>query len=99
MEKSIVIISLAVSFLTLVTIIWSMRDKIFSHGSEEQKMVDRVIDLEKTDEYFSKSIGAMKEDIKNIEKNHLTHMERDINNINVHLAEINTTLKFIIKEH
>ena len=41
---------------------------------------------------------GVKDDIKSIKENHLSHIEKDINNINVHLAEINTTLKFIIKD-
>lgn len=98
MEIIVVVISAVVSLLTLIAILLGFRDKIFSHGGKEQKTTDRIAELEKTDKEFSKCIDGIKDDVKSIKENHLAHIEKDINNINVHLAEINTTLKFIVKE-
>ena len=91
-------LSILISAFTLIGIIVAFRDKIFNKGGNEQKLKDRISDLEKNDSEINKCMENIKKDILGIKENHLTHIEKDINNINVHLAEINTTLKFLIKK-
>lgn len=63
-------------------------EKIFNSGKKDENISNRVGDLEKNFDCVSK-------DIKTIKENHLTHMQADINKIQVSIAEINTTLKYI----
>jgi len=87
MEKLPIIIS----SLTLIGILWGFRDKIFGSGKKEQNLEDRVISLEE-------NYKEMSDDIKTIKTNHLPHIQADIGEIKVMLAEVKTSLKFINKE-
>lgn len=84
-------LSIILSGLTLIGLLIGFRDKIFRRGRSEQSVKDRVSNLEKNQLEVCK-------DIKDIKENHLTHIQASIEKININLAEVNTTLKFIIKE-
>lgn len=66
-------------------------DRVWKKGGKESNIDDRVLNLEKG----YKNVCA---DIKSIKENHLEHIQKDISDININLAEINTTLKFLKKE-
>lgn len=66
-------------------------DRIWKKGGKDSNISDRVCNLEK--EY-----SDVCKDIKTIRENHLEHIQADISTININLAEINTTLKFLTKE-
>lgn len=59
---------------------------IFRSGKKEANIDERVTALEKS------SLDTAR-DIKDIKENHLSHIQDDMNKINLNLAGINTTLK------
>lgn len=103
-------ISIIISVLTFVTLLLSFRDRIFKSGKNEKSIEDKVSDLEKSDGEFKIKIADINKDIKTIKENHLYHIEKDINelklqqerdigNIKINLAEINTTLKIKLNKN
>lgn len=91
MENHIAII---ISILTLISIIWGFRDKIFGRGKTEQKIEDRVCSLEED----NKIINSKLDEINKGVNNHLTDVNKSITKIEVNLSAINTTLEFLKKK-
>lgn len=98
MEKLEIVVSTLIPIATFITVLLAFRDRIFKSGKKEKSIEDKVADLEKSDTEFKKSIEGINTDIKNIKENHLSHIQSDINKININLAEINTTLKIKMKD-
>jgi peptidoglycan hydrolase CwlO-like protein len=88
-------LSILISGLTLVGILIAFRDKIFYSGSNKQKLDDRVTNLEKSDCTIKESIDDINKDLKSIKENHLAHIQKDMNSINIKIERIETTLDFI----
>lgn len=80
-----------IAVTSLVSMLILVVNKISKKGGVDKNLTDRVHNLETG---FKEVSG----DIKTIKENHLTHIQSDIGEINVNLAEINTALKFIIKD-
>jgi archaellum component FlaC len=91
-------LSIIISSATLITLLLAFKDRIFRGGKTSQQIDDKLNQLEKKDAQLDVCIGEIKGDIKSIKENHLEHIQQDISKINVNLGEINTALKFIIKE-
>ncbi len=91
-------LSIIISALTLLGILIAFRDKIFNRGGTEQKMSDRVSNLEKSDCTIKESIADINKDIKTIRENHLTHIQGDMNAIKIKMERIETILEFIKKK-
>lgn len=71
------------------------RDRIFKSGVKEENLENRVDIIDKTiAELKSANVDTAK-DIKTIKENHLAHIQADINNINVKMERMATTLEFI----
>lgn len=88
-------LSTIISGLTLVGILIAFWDKIFNKGSKDQKIDDRIASLEKSDCSIRESISDINKDVKIIKENHLYHIQKDMNAINVKMERIETTLEFI----
>lgn len=98
MEQFEMVTSVVIPIATFITVLLAFRDRIFKSGKQEKSIEDKVSDLEKSDETFKENIKNINTDIKNIKENHLSHIQADINKININLAEINTTLKIKMKD-
>lgn len=95
MEQIIITISAIITVLTLVTMLYGFRDKIFHSGTSSQKNDDRITNLEKSDISIQENISNINNDIKKIKENHLAHIQADINIINIRMERMETTLEFI----
>lgn len=82
------LVSLIVGFLGMITTFIMLRDRVYLDGSNSKNIEDRVTSLENNNQ-------TVAEDIKTIKENHLSHMQCDINKINISLEGINTTLVFL----
>lgn len=89
--EALEIVSGSISILTLISLLTVFRDRIFTSGAKAKSIVDRVSSLEDSQKEVAK-------DIKTIKENHLAHIQTSIQDINLNLVEINTTLKFLNKE-
>lgn len=88
-------LSIILSILTFISIVWVFRDKIIGSGKQDQRIDDRVSELEKSDTDIHKCIDNINTDIKTIKENHLAHIQSDITDIKVNVAEIKTSLQFL----
>lgn len=81
--------NLAESILAICGILgffFSLYNSIFKSGKKESNLNDRVVSLE------NNSINTSK-DINDIKTNHLAHIQADMNEMKINIAEISTTLK------
>lgn len=88
-------ISIIISGLTLIALIWSFRDRASKSGKDEQKIHDDISNLQQENSNLRNNITTINKDIKDIKENHLYHIEKYINGININIAEIKTSLQFL----
>lgn len=88
-------LSIIISILTLISIIWVFRDKVIGSGKADQKIDDRVSELERSDIDLNKCIDNINQDIKTIKENHLFHIQNDMADLKGEIKEIKAILSFL----
>jgi len=86
-----VIISIVLGIGGIISMLIVFWGKVSDTGSKGENIEGRIESLEEGHKEVAK-------DIKTIKENHLAHIQDDIGTIKVNLGEINTALKFIIKD-